>query len=273
MAIRFSRDHDREFVRQSVSLFFRGAGFSQSKLLSKKIHVPQPWERESMMTMMRCTSALLLLTFVATVTSNQLRRHASNDDERGTELSEGCRGALSLAVEDALAPNTANNNNKNKIRQRLAQVEEDDFDPMMTIRIAGIIDTTVYNWAADVFATTVQLINEGWWDILPEGFRLMYDLEDAGCDATTAVRAYWKLRSVNNNDNKRPIHGIVGGRCSAATVSLARFASLEGVPQISPASQTTRLSNEEEFPYFSRLMAPNNDQGESKYVAVLARLF
>lgn len=142
-----------------------------------------------------------------------------------------------------------------------ANATQGHIDEPGVIRLAGIFDTTTYNWGPDVFHVTVRLINEGKWDILPPGFRVVYDLENAKCGATTAARAYWKLRKANGN---KPMHGIVGARCSAPSVTLARIAGLEGVPQISPASQSTRLSNDGEFPYFSRLMAPNNEQGESK---------
>ena len=130
------------------------------------------------------------------------------------------------------------------------------------IRLAGIFDLTTYDWGRDVFEVTVQLINEGVWGVLPPGNRLVYDLGNAKCDETTAAQAYWKFRTANSDSF---LHGIIGCRCSGASVALARISGLEGVPQLSPASNAASLSNDVEFPFFSRLVAPNDEQGERTY--------
>lgn len=134
------------------------------------------------------------------------------------------------------------------------------------IYLAGIFDTSSYTWGPGVFNVTVKLINEGRWDALGEfGQTLEYTLVDSHCDETAAARAYWELRTLNNN---RPPAGIVGARCSGASISLARISGLEGVPQLSPASNSARLTDEFNFPFFSRLVAPNNEQGEGTCVCV-----
>ena len=138
------------------------------------------------------------------------------------------------------------------------------------IRLAGIFDLTTYDWGFDVFEVTVQLINEGLWDILPPGTRLVYDLEDAKCDETTAARAYWDLRTDNYGEF---LHGIIGCRCSGPTTSLARISGLEGVPQVSFASNAASLSDSMEFPFFSRLVAPNNDDGEGTCIIIILFAF
>jgi len=78
------------------------------------------------------------------------------------------------------------------------------------------------------------------------------------------------MRTVNGN---RPPHGIVGARCSGASIQLARIAGLEGVPQLSPASNSARLSDDTEFPFFSRLLAPNDERGEVGALVALLREF
>jgi ABC-type branched-subunit amino acid transport system substrate-binding protein len=129
------------------------------------------------------------------------------------------------------------------------------------ITLACIFDTTSYRWAPDVIATTVKLINEGWWDVLKPGQRLEYHLQDSNCDATTAARGYWKLRTLNGN---QPMDGVFGARCSDASIMLATISGLEGVPQVSPSSNAAKLSDAKEFPFFSRLVAPNNGEGQGK---------
>ena len=127
------------------------------------------------------------------------------------------------------------------------------------IYIAAIFDTTTYDWGPDLVNVTVDLINQGWWGALsgPSEF-LRYELANAKCDATTAVRAYWELRTQNGN---KPMDGILACRCSGASISVARTSGLEGVPQISAASNDASLSNNEEFPFFSRVISPNNEKG------------
>ena len=149
------------------------------------------------------------------------------------------------------------------------------------IYVAGIFDTESFDWGEEVFEFTTYAINKqqpeqgsssGWpgQNILRPGQVLDYDVADAACDETTAARAYWGLREENG---KEPMHGIVGGRCSGASISMARIAGLEEVPQISPWSTSTRLSDKEEFPFFSRMVGPDNVNGEVGGVIALLRGF
>mmetsp|Transcript_21478 Transcript_21478/g.52918 ORF Transcript_21478/g.52918 Transcript_21478/m.52918 type:complete len:924 (-) Transcript_21478:2660-5431(-) len=124
-----------------------------------------------------------------------------------------------------------------------------------SVTIAGIFDTSSFFWGEHFFNFTVaKLKSEN-----PAYQSLNSVVVDAACDETTAVRAYWKLRTDNNNV---PVHGIVGARCSGASVSLARIAGLEKVNMVSPSSTSSILSDVEEFPYFSRLVAPDDSRGE-----------
>ena len=120
------------------------------------------------------------------------------------------------------------------------------------ITIAGIFDRTSFHWGKDIFDFVFQELTL----IYPY---LNYVVRDAECDETTAVRAYWDLRVENNGI---PVNGIVGARCSGASVSLARIAGLEGVHMVSPSATSAMLSNKDEFPFFSRTVAPDNSEGE-----------
>lgn len=144
-----------------------------------------------------------------------------------------------------------------------------------TIFLAGVMDTDAYTWSSDIFEYTVQSINAGDWDHVapgysPNGIRLDYALANSMCDETTAVREYWDIRSANQNV---PPHGVIGARCSGASISLARITGLEAVPHLSPASNAARLTSETEFPYFSRMVAPNNERGEVGALVTLMKSF
>jgi Receptor family ligand binding region len=147
-----------------------------------------------------------------------------------------------------------------------------------TIYIAGIVDTGIFPWTQELFNITVALLNnrsDGFFDDIFHNNNnsnsttttttIEYAIANDDCDETAAAQAYWKLRRTTTTANGgygHPIlHGIVGSRCSGASIALARLASLEGVPQVSPLSTSAQLSNDEEFPYFSRLSAPNDERG------------
>jgi ABC-type branched-subunit amino acid transport system substrate-binding protein len=142
-----------------------------------------------------------------------------------------------------------------------------------TIYIAGIVDTGIFPWTEELFNITVSLLNNrgnGFFDDIfvdSKTTTIEYAIANDDCDETAAAQAYWKMRRIHGY----PIHGIVGSRCSGASISLARLASLEGVPQVSPLSLSTQLSNDEEFPYFSRLSAPNDERGGVGALVALLR--
>ena len=105
------------------------------------------------------------------------------------------------------------------------------------IKLAGIVDTTNFAWAEALFAVTFGLLNErgnGFFDELgdydlPE---ISHEVLDGGCDGYAAVAAYWGVR---------PVHGLVGARCSGASIPLAWMSALDNVPQVSMASTSARL--------------------------------
>lgn len=151
-----------------------------------------------------------------------------------------------------------------------ATTTQDLLDPSI-IYIGGLMDLGSYTWCKDIFDFTVEKINERqlWPDALPAPFVLKHDLKDSRCDESTAVQQYWALRTENG---LQPPHGIIGARCSGASTSLARISGLEAVPQLSPSSNSAKLTSGE-FPFFSRLVAPNDERGEVGAVVALLRSF
>lgn len=143
-----------------------------------------------------------------------------------------------------------------------------------TFLLAGLMDTSTYTWLSDIFEYTVQSINAGDWDHVAPGYgnglQLDYTLANSNCDETTAVQKYWEIRTANQNV---PPDGVIGARCSGASISLARVTGLEAVPHLSPASNSARLSSVSEFPYFSRMVAPNDERGEVGALVELLRSF
>jgi ABC-type branched-subunit amino acid transport system substrate-binding protein len=150
----------------------------------------------------------------------------------------------------------------------MAASQEDD-----SIYLAGLLDTTAYWWAEDVFRFTVESYNEGYFkDIngVPLNNRpLTYDLADSACDEMEAIRAYWQLRTANG---EMPPDGVVGCRCSGASLSLARLTSVENVPQVSPSSTSAKLSDRN-LTTFSRLVAPQDERGDAAAMVALLRSF
>jgi len=56
-------------------------------------------------------------------------------------------------------------------------------------------------------------------------------------------------------------------------MTLATLTGLEGVPHLSPASNSVDLSNKEKYPYFSRLVAANDETGEVGALTAMLRSF
>lgn len=142
--------------------------------------------------------------------------------------------------------------------QRTLQQQSKD-----SIYIAGAFDTTNFDWGVELFNFTISMLNnhsDGWHDdvFANENVTIEWEVRDAACDAGVATRAYWDLR---RPDSIPVMHGLVGCRCSDASIAVARIAGLENVAQVSPTSTSARLSDDEEFPFFSRVVAPDDASG------------
>jgi hypothetical protein len=55
--------------------------------------------------------------------------------------------------------------------------------------------------------------------------------------------------------------GVIGARCSGPSMTVARVAQLEHVPQISFSATSQKLSDTAAFPYFFRTVAPEGPGG------------
>jgi ABC-type branched-subunit amino acid transport system substrate-binding protein/type II secretory pathway pseudopilin PulG len=155
--------------------------------------------------------------------------------------------------------------NPTKIAPRQLQNEE------KVVHIAGIFDTQNFVWGEELFSFVVDLLNnkqDGWHDdLFTDGTTIDFKIADSGCASTLAARAFWQVRTEWDG----LVHGIVGARCSSASLTLARIADLETIPQVSPSSTSEKLSNPDDFPFFSRTVSPDTDQGQVGALVALLR--
>ena len=175
-----------------------------------------------------------------------------------------------IADEDSSANTTTllhqfPNNNSASFYQEL-----DPFKPVLSI--SGMYDIKSFaGWPEHLLKFTVHLINnhtDGWYDDVLTDATLNYTMSDSACDPDVATRAYLNMtRSGNAPD------AIFGCRCSGASVAVARLAAVENIPMLSPASSSTKLSNKDEYPTFSRLFAPDDDTGQVGALISLLRSF
>ena len=121
------------------------------------------------------------------------------------------------------------------------------------------------------FQLTVALLNnhsDGMWDDVLSDVTIEHAVGNAGCSENLGTRAYWSIR-----EDRRPLHGVIGCRCSSASEAVQRIAQLERVPQISMASTAAELSNRQLYPYFYRTVAPEGVTGSLGALMNLFRAF
>ena len=130
------------------------------------------------------------------------------------------------------------------------------------VYFAGIFDqeTGGYaNFSKHHFDLTVQLINnktDGFWDDLLPDTEIKSIRAHSGCSEHLGAPAYWSIRKWG-----KPLHGVVGARCSGPSMAIARVAQLEHVPQISFSATSPKLSSTTDFPYFYRTVSPDGADG------------
>jgi ABC-type branched-subunit amino acid transport system substrate-binding protein len=142
------------------------------------------------------------------------------------------------------------------------------------VNIAVLFDTAnTFDWARQIIDFTFTLLNDhtdGWHDeIFPDGTIINYRISDPVCDETAAARAYWDLR----NEWDGIVHGVVGPRCSGASIAVGRITNLDNVTQISPSSTSQKLGDKGDFPLFSRLVGPSSAEGEAGAMVAMLRSF
>jgi hypothetical protein len=143
------------------------------------------------------------------------------------------------------------------------------------IYLAGIFDlTSTMHYAYYMrhhFTLAVDLINnktDGFWDDVLTDSRIRINMADSQCSERKGAPAYWSMREWG-----QPLHGVIGCRCSGASMAVASVASLEQLPQISFSATSPRLSNKKDFPYFFRTVTPDGLKGGVGAVVQLMRVF
>ena len=120
------------------------------------------------------------------------------------------------------------------------------------------------------FEFVAQLINDkadGFYDELLPDLTLQTRAVDSGCDPTLATTELWGLAQ----DWGQPLHGVIGARCSSASMEVATLTRLRQIPQISARSTNPRLSDMVKYSHFYRTCAPDGRQG--KMLAELVAAF
>jgi ABC-type branched-subunit amino acid transport system substrate-binding protein len=151
-----------------------------------------------------------------------------------------------------------------------------------SIQIAGIMDTENLQWSTELWDFTIKSLQEDWLlDLYPilgveretlSNTNFTFTLANGACDPTTTVRSYWKIREDEPFPDMPP-HALIGAYCSGSSMALATIAGLEEVVQVSHASTSSELSDKEQFPFFLRMLAPDNHLGEVGALVSSLRMF
>jgi ABC-type branched-subunit amino acid transport system substrate-binding protein len=143
------------------------------------------------------------------------------------------------------------------------------------VNLAGIFDlSSTVRYAQYIrhhFTLAVDLINnhtDGFWDDVLTDAQIKTNLANAQCSERKGASAYWSMREWG-----QPLHGVIGCRCSGASMAVAAIAQLEQIPQISFSSTSPRLSDKEDFPYFFRTVTPDGPKGGVGAMVQLMRTF
>ncbi|CAB9529862.1 polymerase 11 [Seminavis robusta] len=144
---------------------------------------------------------------------------------------------------------------------------------LQRLRIAGLYDLTIFpDWPLHLMQFTIHLINnkrDGWYDdVLPDAI-MEGTMNDSACDPDIATRAYLGL----TRDVESLPAAIYGCRCSGASMAVARLCGIENIAMMSPYASSGKLSNEEEYPTFSRTAGPDNEQGQVGALISLLKAF
>jgi ABC-type branched-subunit amino acid transport system substrate-binding protein len=114
-----------------------------------------------------------------------------------------------------------------------------------------------YTLSKEIFECTISLINDhsdGWYDDLLKDVNISYRIEDANCNESATIHSYENIRDI--------IDVVIGPMCSASAMASGWLTTEDKKVQVSQAASSVRLSDKEEFPYVSRLVAPDNENGE-----------
>ena len=140
------------------------------------------------------------------------------------------------------------------------------------VTIAGLYDTSNYGWGEELIDFTVRLLNNhsnGWFDDILRDTPLRYTISNAACDENTAVRAFVDI----TRDAEDMPNVVMGCRCSGPTIAVASIAAALNIAMLSMAASAARLSDVQKYPTFSRLVAPDNADGQVGALIQFLRAF
>jgi ABC-type branched-subunit amino acid transport system substrate-binding protein len=155
--------------------------------------------------------------------------------------------------------------------------KEESFDENSTrrsINIAFLLGGEEdFNQMKDITNFTVSLINNRTsseeWDILGNTTTIHYRIQNSRCNETSSFDAYWKIREEWKGD----IQAVIGPTCSADAVGLGWLTTVERKVQVLHVASSRRLSDKNEFPFVSRLVAPDSSSGEVGAMGEMLRGF
>ena len=141
------------------------------------------------------------------------------------------------------------------------------------LHIAGMFDIRSFPfWPQHLMEFTLHLINnhtDGWHDDVLKDAILQGSMTDSACDPDVAVRGYLEVMRTYEPTPS----AIFGCRCSGASMRVANLADVENVAMLSPESTSTKLSNKDEYPTFSRIIAPDDRTGQVGALIHLLKTF
>jgi ABC-type branched-subunit amino acid transport system substrate-binding protein len=143
-------------------------------------------------------------------------------------------------------------------RNSWAQAQDCGASGSGDVYVGGLFDYRITDHEHFTFAA--QLINnktDGFYDDLLPNLTLQTTTRDSGCSANQATTKVWELSTAWGE----PLHGIIGARCSSASMGVATLTRLNEVPQISARSTNPGLSDTDAYSHFFRTCAPDDRQG------------
>ena len=128
------------------------------------------------------------------------------------------------------------------------------------VYVGGLFDHRITDRYQFEFAAS--LINDktdGFYDELLPDITMQTRILDSGCNVVTATTQMMALAQ----DWGQPLHGVIGARCSSASMGVAMLTRLQQIPQISARSSNPSLSDKTMYSHFYRTCAPDDRQAAS----------
>ena len=135
---------------------------------------------------------------------------------------------------------------------------------MTDVRLGGLFQHSVSKFGRmAAFVMAIGEINNST-SLLPDA-QLRFAVKDSACDAGSAIVGAHELAQASFAGLGS--HGIIGAACSDASKAAAAYLQTFAIPQISPSSTSSTLSDSTVYPYFAR--TPPSDAWQSFALADL----